>query len=57
MRRDQQRLQDMLEALDSVARMISGHAETEFLADETPALRSPIDCLLLVRRRPGSATR
>jgi len=35
MRRDQQRLRDMLEALDSVGRMISGRTEAEFLADET----------------------
>ncbi len=34
MRRDQQRLQDILDALDSVAKMIAGRTEAEFLADE-----------------------
>jgi uncharacterized protein with HEPN domain len=35
MRRDQQRLNDMLEALDWIAKAISGRTEAEFLADET----------------------
>lgn len=35
MRRDQQRLYDVLEALDSVGKMIAGRTETEFLADQT----------------------
>jgi uncharacterized protein with HEPN domain len=34
MRRDDQRLQDILEALDSVAKMIAGRTEREFLDDE-----------------------
>jgi uncharacterized protein with HEPN domain len=35
MRRDAERLQDILESLDSVADMIKGRTETEFLADMT----------------------
>ncbi len=35
MRRDLQRLNDILEALDWIAKAISGRTETEFLADET----------------------
>lgn len=35
MRRDQQRLLDMLEALDSVANMVIQRNESEFIADET----------------------
>lgn len=35
MRRDRQRLSDILEALDWIAKAISGRTETEFLADET----------------------
>ena len=35
MRRDRQRLQDILEALDGVAKMIGGRTEVEFLGDET----------------------
>ena len=35
MRRDQQRLLDILEALDSVANMIGQRDESEFIADET----------------------
>jgi uncharacterized protein with HEPN domain len=35
MRRDQQRLSDILEALDWIAKAISGRTEAEFLADET----------------------
>src|SRR5216684_324140 len=35
MRRDRQRLNDMLEALDWIAKAISGRTEAEFLADET----------------------
>jgi uncharacterized protein with HEPN domain len=35
MRRDQQRLLDMLEALDSVANMIDHRSELEFISDET----------------------
>jgi uncharacterized protein with HEPN domain len=34
MRRDRQRIEDILEALDSVARMTSGTTEAEFLSDE-----------------------
>jgi uncharacterized protein with HEPN domain len=34
MRRDQQRLLDALDALDSIAKMITGHSEADFLADE-----------------------
>ena len=34
MRRDRQRLLDILEALDSLARIIAGRSETEFLSDE-----------------------
>jgi uncharacterized protein with HEPN domain len=34
MRRDNQRLQDILDGLDSVARMIDGKTETDFLRDE-----------------------
>lgn len=34
MRRDQQRLTDILEALDWIARAITGKAEADFLADE-----------------------
>ena len=35
MRRDEQRLADILEALDWIAKAISGRTEAEFLADET----------------------
>ncbi len=35
MRRDEQRLTDLLEALDWIAKAISGRTEAEFLADET----------------------
>jgi uncharacterized protein with HEPN domain len=35
MRRDQQRLNDILEALDWIARAIAGRTEVEFVADET----------------------
>ena len=35
MRRDQQRLNDILEALDWIAERVRGRAEPEFLADET----------------------
>lgn len=35
MRRDHQRLLDILDALDSLGRMIDGRAESEFLSDET----------------------
>jgi uncharacterized protein with HEPN domain len=35
MRRDQQRLNDILEALDWIAKAIAGRTETEFVADET----------------------
>ncbi len=35
MRRDQQRLNDILEALDWIAKAIAGRTEAEFLADET----------------------
>jgi uncharacterized protein with HEPN domain len=35
MRRDQQRLLDMLEALDSVANMVAQRNESEFIANET----------------------
>jgi uncharacterized protein with HEPN domain len=35
MRRDQQRLWDILEALDSIPRIIGDHTEVSFLADET----------------------
>ena len=35
MRRDQQRLTDILEALDWIAKAISARTEAEFLADET----------------------
>ena len=35
MRRDQQRFNDILEALDWIAKAISGRTEIEFLADET----------------------
>lgn len=35
MRRDEQRLHDILEALDSVAKMIDGRTEAGFLGDET----------------------
>ncbi len=35
MRRDRQRLSDILEALDSVAKMIAGRTDAEFLPDET----------------------
>jgi uncharacterized protein with HEPN domain len=35
MRRDQQRLNDITEALDWIAKAISGRTEAEFLADET----------------------
>lgn len=41
MRRDQQRLQDILDALDSVAKMISGRTEAEFPDDEVLATRLP----------------
>jgi uncharacterized protein with HEPN domain len=34
MRRDNQRLQDIFEALDSVAKMIAGRTDREFLDDE-----------------------
>jgi uncharacterized protein with HEPN domain len=34
MRRDDLRLRDILEALDSLPRIIGGRTETEFLADE-----------------------
>lgn len=35
MRRDQQRLTDILEALEWIARAIAGRTESDFLADET----------------------
>ena len=35
MRRDEQRLSDILEALDWIARAIAGKTEAGFLADET----------------------
>jgi|ERR1700722_7909248 hypothetical protein len=35
MRRDEQRLRDILAALGSVTKMVGGHTETEFLAKET----------------------
>jgi uncharacterized protein with HEPN domain len=35
MRRDDQRLSDILEGLDWIARAVSDKTETEFLADET----------------------
>jgi uncharacterized protein with HEPN domain len=35
MRRDRQRLNDILEALEWIARAIAGRTETDFLADET----------------------
>jgi uncharacterized protein with HEPN domain len=35
MRRDDLRLRDILEALDSLPRIIGGRSEAEFLADET----------------------
>ena len=35
MRRDQQRLNDILEALDWIAKGIAGRTEADFLADET----------------------
>jgi len=35
MRRDQQRLVDILEALDWIAKAISGKTEADFIADET----------------------
>ena len=35
MRRDRQRLNDLLEALDWIGRAITGRTEAEFLADET----------------------
>ena len=35
MRRDQQRLSDILEALDWIAKVVSGRTEAEFLDDET----------------------
>lgn len=39
MRRDQQRLNDILEALDWIAKAIAGRTETEFVADENAVLR------------------
>jgi uncharacterized protein with HEPN domain len=35
MRRDQQRLNDILEALDWIAKAIAGRTEADFLADQT----------------------
>ena len=35
MRRDRQRLKDILEALDWIAKVIAGRTEADFLADET----------------------
>ena len=35
MRRDQQRLTDILEAMDWIAKAIAGRTEAEFLADDT----------------------
>ncbi len=35
MRRDRQRLHDIVDALDSIAKMISGRTEADFLGDET----------------------
>jgi uncharacterized protein with HEPN domain len=35
MRRDQQRLNDILEALDWIAKAITGRTEAEFIVDET----------------------
>lgn len=35
MRRDQQRLNDILEALDWIAKAIAGRTEAEFVADDT----------------------
>jgi uncharacterized protein with HEPN domain len=35
MRRDQQRLDDILGALDWIAKAVSGRTEADFLADET----------------------
>ena len=41
MRRDQQRLNDMLGALDWIAKAVSGRTEADFLADEAVARLSP----------------
>ena len=35
MRRDEQRLSDILDALDWIAKAVSGRTEDEFVADET----------------------
>jgi uncharacterized protein with HEPN domain len=35
MRRDPQRLNDVLEALDWIAKAVGGRTEADFLADET----------------------
>jgi uncharacterized protein with HEPN domain len=35
MRRDEQRLSDILEALDWIAKAVSGRTEDDFVADET----------------------
>jgi uncharacterized protein with HEPN domain len=35
MRRDEQRLSDILEALDWIARAVAGRTEADFVADET----------------------
>ena len=35
MRRDQQRLNDILDALDWIAKVAAGRTEADFLADET----------------------
>jgi len=43
MRRDAERLQDILESLDSVADMIKGRTEAEFLADMPFVMRWLID--------------
>jgi hypothetical protein len=39
MRRDQQRLTDILEALDWVSKAIAGRTETNFLADEPSVMQ------------------
>jgi uncharacterized protein with HEPN domain len=61
MRRDDQRLNDILEALDWIATAISGRTEADFLADETlcyaVAQKLTIIGEAVARLSPGVKTR
>lgn len=61
MRRDQQRLTDIVEALDWIARAIAGRTEADFLGDETlcyaVAQKLPIVGEAVARLSPEVTTR